>query len=67
MKTAARSRRDRIRSQLADPKMPGALESLDDVLTGVDGGGVNYADEIFGMGRDLTDAVQGLPGRGPVR
>ena len=26
-----------------------------------------YADDIFALGRDLTDAVQGLPGRGPVR
>ena len=26
-----------------------------------------YADEIFGMGRDLKDAVDGLPGRGPLR
>ena len=40
MKAAARSRRDRIRAQLADLKMPGALEAIDDVLTGVDGGGV---------------------------
>ncbi len=30
------SRRDRIRGQLADLKLPGALESLDDVLTGVE-------------------------------
>ena len=36
MKAAARSRRDRIRAQLADLKMPGALEAIDDVLTGVD-------------------------------
>ena len=33
MKAAARSRRDRIRAQLADLKMPGALEAIDDVLT----------------------------------
>ena len=26
-----------------------------------------YADEIFSMGRDLKDEVQGLPGRGPLR
>ncbi len=26
-----------------------------------------YADEIFSMGRDLKDAVDGLPGRGPLR
>ena len=32
MYPAARSRRDRIRAQLADLKMPGALEAIDDVL-----------------------------------
>ena len=26
-----------------------------------------YADEIFSMGRDLTDEVDGLPGKGPLR
>jgi len=41
-----RSRRDRIRGQLADLKLPGALESLDDVLTGVDGGGVTASEAI---------------------
>ena len=46
MKAAVRSRRDRIRTQLADLKMPGALESLDDVLTGVDGGGVTASEAI---------------------
>ncbi len=46
MKAAVRSRRDRIRGQLADLKMPGALESLDDVLTGVDGGGVTASEAI---------------------
>ena len=35
MKAAARSRRDRIRTQLADLKMPGALEALDEVLSTV--------------------------------
>jgi len=38
VKTAVPSRRDRICSQLADLKMPGALEALDDVLSQVDGG-----------------------------
>ncbi len=32
------SRRERIAAQLADLKMPGALEALDGVLAGVDGG-----------------------------
>jgi len=26
-----------------------------------------YAEDIFSLGRDLTDAVRGLPGHGPVR
>ncbi len=46
MKAGARSRRDRIRAQLADLKMPGALEALDEVLTGVDGGGVTASEAI---------------------
>lgn len=32
------SLRDRLRAQLADLKMPGALEALDDILRAVDGG-----------------------------
>ena len=32
-------RTDRIAAQLADLKMPGALEALDEVLRGIDGGG----------------------------
>lgn len=36
--TLAPSLRDRIRAQLADLKMPGALEALDDILSGLDGG-----------------------------
>lgn len=35
---SAKARRDRIRAQLADLKMPGSLEALDDVLGQVDGG-----------------------------
>ena len=27
----------------------------------------SHADDIFSIGRDLTDAVRGLPGRGPLR
>jgi DNA replication protein DnaC len=42
----SRSRRDRIRLMLADLKMPGALEALDQVLTGVDGGGVTASEAI---------------------
>ncbi len=36
--TTAPSRRDRLGSMLADLKMPGALEALDEILQGVDGG-----------------------------
>ena len=42
----AGSRSDRIRAQLADLKMPGALEALDEVLTGVDGGGMTASEAI---------------------
>ena len=42
----SRSRRDQIRHMLADLKMPGALEALDQVLTGVDGGGVTASEAI---------------------
>ena len=43
---AAPSRSQRIAAQLADLKMPGALESLDEVLAGVDGGGFTAAEAI---------------------
>jgi len=46
MKAAQASRRDRIRSQLADLKMPGSLEALDTVLSGVDGGRFTPAEAI---------------------
>jgi DNA replication protein DnaC len=38
MRTTPPSLRDRIRAQLADLKMPGALEALDDILRAIDGG-----------------------------
>jgi IstB-like ATP binding protein len=38
MKSAPLSRRDRLRQILADLRMPGALEALDAILHGVDGG-----------------------------
>ena len=38
MKAAAPSLREQIRAQLADLKMPGALEALDDILRALDGG-----------------------------
>ena len=40
------SRRERIAAQLADLKMPGALEALDEILVGVDGGGTTAAEAI---------------------
>jgi DNA replication protein DnaC len=46
MKTPVPSRRDRIRAQLADLKMPGALEALDAVLGQVDGGNAGAAEAI---------------------
>lgn len=46
IKTVPSSRRDRIRQQLADLKMPGALESLDQVLAAADGGSATPADAI---------------------
>ena len=38
MRAASPSRRDRLRHMLADLRMPGALEALDAILQGVDGG-----------------------------
>ena len=38
--------RERIAAQLADLKMPGALEALDEILAGVDGGGTTAAEAI---------------------
>ena len=40
------SRRERIAAQLADLKMPGALEALDEVLAGVDGGATTGGEAI---------------------
>ncbi len=46
MKPAAPSLRDRLRGQLADLKMPGALEALDDVLRQLDGGSLSPSGAI---------------------
>jgi DNA replication protein DnaC len=46
MKSAPPSRRDRIRAQLADLKLPGALEALDRVLAQVDSGAVTAPEAI---------------------
>ena len=39
-------RRDRLREMLADLKMPGALEAVDDILAQADGGAVSAAEAI---------------------
>ena len=41
-----RSRRGRIAAQLADLKMPGALEAPDEILSGEDGGGLTAGEAI---------------------
>lgn len=46
MKPATPSRRDRLRAMLADLKMPGALEALDTILAGVDGGRLTGPDAL---------------------
>ena len=40
------TRRKRIGAQLVDLKMPGALEALDEVLSGVDSGGITGAEAV---------------------
>src|SRR5512134_2897055 len=46
MRTQPLSRRERLRAQLADLKMPGALEALDEILSGIDAGAVTPAEAI---------------------
>src|SRR5205823_13625467 len=46
MKGAPLSRRDRLRHLLADLRMPGALEALDAILQGVDGGTLTAPEAI---------------------
>ncbi len=69
----AASRRDRIAAQLADLKMPGALEALDEVFRRVDGGEYTAGEGIERLlgaqielrnGRRLTAAMRSsrLPG-----
>lgn len=54
MKTPT-SRRDRIRTQLADLKMPGSLEALDQVLSQVDGAKLGASDAIEALlGAQIT-------------
>ena len=44
--TTSASPRDRLRAMLADLRMPGALEALDAVLQGVDGGALTASEAI---------------------
>ena len=53
----APSRRDRIRAQLADLKMPGALEALDQILSVIDGGTLGAPEAI----ENLLGAQISLP------
>lgn len=46
MKAPARSRREQIRAMLADLKLPGSLEAVDDVLSEADGGKLTTAEAI---------------------
>ena len=46
MNTAIRSQRDAIRGMLADLKMPGSLEAVDDILGEIDGGRVATTEAI---------------------
>jgi DNA replication protein DnaC len=46
MNVAARTQRDAIRGMLADLKMPGSLEAVDDILSEIDGGRVGASEAI---------------------
>ena len=46
MKQVEGSRRERVRSMLADLKMPGALEAVDGILAQADGGTVTATEAI---------------------
>lgn len=46
MKVQPRSRREQIRAMLADLKLPGSLEAVDDVLSDADGGKLTAAEAI---------------------
>lgn len=46
MKAPTRSRREQIRAMLADLKLPGSLEAVDEVLSDADGGKLTAAEAI---------------------
>ncbi len=55
MKASTISRREQIRTMLADLKMPGALEAVDRVLSDADGGAVTTAEAIENLlGAQIT-------------
>jgi hypothetical protein len=58
MKSAAPSRRDRLRQMLADLRMPGALEALDAILHGVDGATLTAPEAIEQAARRADPAAQ---------
>ena len=52
---ATASLRERLRAQLADLKMPGALEALDSILARIDGGQLGAADALEALlGAQIT-------------
>ena len=58
MKSAPLSRRDRLRHILADLRMPGALEALDTILHGVDGGTLTAPGSDRAAARRADSAAQ---------
>ena len=58
MKSAPLSRRDRLRHILADLRMPGALEALDAILHGVDGGTLTAPEGDRAAARRADSAAQ---------
>jgi DNA replication protein DnaC len=46
MKAAPLSRRDRLRALLADLKMPGSLEAIDGILSGIDSGALTASEAL---------------------
>ena len=62
MKSAAPSRRDRLRQMLADLHMPGALEALDAILHGVDGATRLVGDVLMAARSEADDDDAHGPG-----
>ena len=63
---AAPSLRDRLRAQLADLKMPGALESLDDILAALDSGKLEPPAAVW-AGSPVPGSRRPPAGRGRAR